>query len=382
MLHEALSGASTWIFAGHGDMLLGGEAVLGFMDEATGHMQAVSVEALVATIRTHVLHGKLKLVALCGCCTLELAIALRERAFVPYVLCWESRLLDDAAAVFDVSFAQASATGHDPQRAFESACLAVATVTEPGWLDTGEESVVQKYQLHEDPMEFEKVHPIFPVGPHSGRMRSHAPLARRGRLAVGKPRLLLPDETRLHGVPALPTHCIRRPEQINLRTALVGDSSPAAAVALRAARLGGGGGGGGSSFSNGSSLSGTPRLSDRDNSLRDGGGGGGIRQLFAGLCGVAGLGKTTLACWLCRDVVVRTAFRDGIFWIECGRGRAGLDGLTHLARLLGVSSHDQQAWWGWLDATDLSDEVANRLRGLHCLIVLDDVWHESQLQPL
>ena len=61
-LGEALKGRSTWLFAGHGDMLLAGEAVLAFTD-GLGQLEAVSVDALVGIVRPHVLHGQLQLSA-------------------------------------------------------------------------------------------------------------------------------------------------------------------------------------------------------------------------------------------------------------------------------------------------------------------------------
>ena len=287
MLNDALSGKSTWLFAGHGDVQLAGEAVLGFMDDAAG-LQAVSVDSLVATVRPHVVDGNLKLVVLTGCSTHTLASALRERAFVPFVLCWETRLLDDAASVFDTAFARAMASDFAPQRAYDAACLAVVSVTEPGFLDDGARGAVQKYELHEDPQEYSRVHPIFPVTAHSGRMRAHAPLAGRGRLAVGKPRLLAPDETKLHGVPSLPENYLPRAEEATLRAACVG-----ACGSINRAN-------GDSARSEGTQR-GTPTAR---------------MPAIAGIHGPAGLGKSSLAGWLCREDVVRTAFRDGIFWLE------------------------------------------------------------------
>ena len=91
-LGKALEGCTTWFFSGHGDMMLAGEMVLAFAEDGeAGVVQTVSVASLVATVRPHVVHGRLKLVVLTGCNTLPLGIALRERAFVPYVVCWETQ---------------------------------------------------------------------------------------------------------------------------------------------------------------------------------------------------------------------------------------------------------------------------------------------------
>ena len=66
-------------------ILLEGESVLGFADEegaGAGGAQAVSIDALVATVRPHVIHGRLSLVILTGCHTIDLANALRERVLL------------------------------------------------------------------------------------------------------------------------------------------------------------------------------------------------------------------------------------------------------------------------------------------------------------
>ena len=77
---------------------------------------------------------------------------------------------------------------------------------------------------------------------------------------------------------------------------------------------------------------------------------------------------------------VRSAYRDGTYWLEFGRSRHGLDGLSRLARLLGIApkvadEHRRR------NSTDLSDEVARKLEGKRVLIVLDDVWDETQPRP-
>ena len=95
----------------------------------------MSIDTLVGIVRPHVLTGKLKLVVLTGCCTARLAAALRERAFVPHVLCWETVLSDEAGRIFGTAFAQAVASGEEPPAALEEARTAVSTKTEPGnWI--------------------------------------------------------------------------------------------------------------------------------------------------------------------------------------------------------------------------------------------------------
>jgi len=99
-----------------------------------------------------------------------------------------------------------------------------------------------------------------------------------------------------------------------------------------------------------------------------------------GIAGTAGLGKTTTANWLALDACVRSAFRDGIFWLEFGKDRTAMQRLARLAELLGVPPEE-------LDRLErrgvdsLRDEVARRLKDQCCLIVLDDVWDKQQPKP-
>lgn len=428
-LDEALSGRRAWFFCGHGDVPLAGECVLGFHGLA-GAQESISVDALVAIVKPHVLWGRLQLVVLTGCRTLALAMALRERAFCPYVLCWETLLLDEAAQIFDTAFAAATAAAHEPHQAFEAACRAVTTVTEPGHLDTGAACDVQKFELHVDPLDYERVWPTYPLTHRSGRMRQHAPMAGRGRLAVGKPRLLLPDETKLHSVPSLPAHYMPRPEQGALRAALVGgvDESAWLAEAIVDACARGEGrpqlllsdaagprGGAGDGFGTGGVggvMPGGAGVGGVMPGMAPGAGGaalslgGGSTALplgslaapptalpqphlpFAGLAGGAGLGKSCLAAWLCRDTIVRTAFRDGCYWLELKREDSGLDAIAALARMLGASPEEvdgrrrrDDAASAGAAASPLTDDVARRLHGKHCLIVLDDVTDAQQPRP-
>ena len=105
-LYRLLHGRTIWCFPGHGDAMLQSETTLAFVS-AAGTIEVVSIDTLVDTVRPHVLAGSLKLVVLTGCCTARLAAALRERAFVPHVVCWETVLNDTAGRIFGKAFAQA-----------------------------------------------------------------------------------------------------------------------------------------------------------------------------------------------------------------------------------------------------------------------------------
>ena len=112
-LDRLLAGRTTWCFPGHGDAMLQSEPVLAFVGVG-GAIEVVSIATLVNTVRPHVLTGKLKLVVLTGCCTARLAAKLRELAFVPYVVCWETVLNDEAGRIFGTAFAQAVASTPNP----------------------------------------------------------------------------------------------------------------------------------------------------------------------------------------------------------------------------------------------------------------------------
>ena len=167
---------------------------------------------------------------------------------------------------------------------------AVCTVTEPGKLDTGLDALVQKFELDINPKDATKV--------HKGRLR-RPPGAPRGPLAAGTPKLLRFESTTLHGVPSLPAHYMPRPEQWDLRDALVngvrGDGTVVGIVGA---------------------------------------------SPVTGIAGTAGLGKTTTANWLALDPCVRSAFRDGVFWLEFGKERTAMQRLVRLAVLLGVPPED------------------------------------------
>ena len=195
-LDSALGGRTTFFFEGHGDAELKSEKVLAFVG-ADGRMESVSTSTLVETVRKHVIDDGLRLVVLMGCRTRALATALRGQACVPAVVCWDTVLLDAAAAIFSAALALSIYQGTSLQRAFDNACRAVTSRTETGRLDTGQPANVQKYELV-DPLDATQVHQS---GPLRGRLIALDSGARRGRMAVGRPRLLDDRASALAAVP-------------------------------------------------------------------------------------------------------------------------------------------------------------------------------------
>ena len=182
-LGELLRGKQIWFCPAHGDAMLHGEPVLAF--ERDGQLEVVSIDTLVNTVRPHVKSGQLKLVVLTGCCTSRLALALHERAGVPDVIAWETKLEDRAGKAFGASFAEVTARqllhgGRlDPKAAFEAACTAVTTLTEPGTLDNGHAGLVQQFELFVDPKDSTRVLQAtgrLITGPGQGRIAAGTPV--------------------------------------------------------------------------------------------------------------------------------------------------------------------------------------------------------------
>ena len=73
-LNRLLEGRRVWMHSGHGDVPLDGEPTLAF--EKEGRTQAVRIETIATTVRSH--KGTLKLVVLMGCKTRQLAEELKE----------------------------------------------------------------------------------------------------------------------------------------------------------------------------------------------------------------------------------------------------------------------------------------------------------------
>jgi hypothetical protein len=91
--------------------------------------------------------------------------------------------------------------------------------------------------------------------------------------------------------------------------------------------------------------------------------------------GMGGIGKTVLAQALCHDDVVQQAFPDGIFWFAIGRESqldfpARMKTVPGLDRLLGLYDGETACLSQYRD-----------VRKKAALIVLDDLWHISDVEP-
>jgi hypothetical protein len=98
--------------------------------------------------------------------------------------------------------------------------------------------------------------------------------------------------------------------------------------------------------------------------------------ITSALLGAGGYGKTTLALALCHDQQVKDAFPDGILWVTLGTQPGNLIGkMEDLVYLLcreraGCTSQEAAT-------AKLREGLAERT----CLLVIDDVWHASDLEP-
>ena len=95
------------------------------------------------------------------------------------------------------------------------------------------------------------------------------------------------------------------------------------------------------------------------------------------LLGTGGFGKTTLAIALCHDADVRKRFRDGIFWVTLGEKKS--------INLIGKIEDLLQSLLGKRDSFTSEAAAAAALGGAlsrgRYLLVVDDVWRYSDLEP-
>ncbi len=100
----------------------------------------------------------------------------------------------------------------------------------------------------------------------------------------------------------------------------------------------------------------------REGSLVDG------DNRVTGICGIGGVGKTSLAIAIARSVEVRRAFKDGIIWLNVGpEANAGT-----LLRRIGVALDDLP--YHYADVETGHARLIQILQEKTCLIVMDNVW--------
>jgi len=88
-----------------------------------------------------------------------------------------------------------------------------------------------------------------------------------------------------------------------------------------------------------------------------------------------GFGKTTMASAICHDNRSVDHFDDGILWVTLGQTP---NLLNELVKLYAALTGERPAF---IDLEDAARELAARLEGKACLLVLDDVWKPAHLRP-
>src|SRR5271165_852522 len=105
---------------------------------------------------------------------------------------------------------------------------------------------------------------------------------------------------------------------------------------------------------------------------------GGRHIALTALQGMGGIGKTVLAQALCHDEVVQQAFPDGVVWITIGKESA-FDAITRMREVGKALGDDLSRYENVLAA---KNQYRSTIRKKAALIVVDDVWRSTDLEPL
>ena len=89
------------------------------------------------------------------------------------------------------------------------------------------------------------------------------------------------------------------------------------------------------------------------------------------LCGMGGIGKTTLAASIGRNREVQELFPDGVLWTALGPEPAIRILLNNLGDILGIDLKPE------LDEAACTDRLRNSLQQRRLLLIVDDVWKEK-----
>jgi len=98
--------------------------------------------------------------------------------------------------------------------------------------------------------------------------------------------------------------------------------------------------------------------------------------ITAALRGAGGYGKTTMAMALCHDERIQDAFDDGVLWVTLGENPGNLVG--KLEDLIYKLSEKRP---GFTSIDAASGHLAELLRDRDILLVIDDVWNSTHLEP-
>lgn len=99
---------------------------------------------------------------------------------------------------------------------------------------------------------------------------------------------------------------------------------------------------------------------------------------LVGVTGEGGGGKTTLIAASCRDERFAPLLPDGVLWITLGQDADGPDLANRINDLSALLSGSRPEF---SDAKKAGEYFGTLLEGKRCLLVIDDVWRSSQLEP-
>jgi WD40 repeat protein len=103
-----------------------------------------------------------------------------------------------------------------------------------------------------------------------------------------------------------------------------------------------------------------------------------VGLVSARLEGAGGFGKTTLAVLACADPRVRARFLERDFWVTLGEHVHGAELLAKVNDLIVTVSGTRQPF---TDLEQASQHLGRLVNSARTLLVIDDVWHPSQLTP-
>ncbi|MFH9425712.1 NB-ARC domain-containing protein [Streptomyces sp. NPDC017529] len=105
----------------------------------------------------------------------------------------------------------------------------------------------------------------------------------------------------------------------------------------------------------------------------------GVVAMTTALAGAGGFGKTTMARMLVHDRQVRDLFPDGILWIQLNEGLKDAALAETIDNVCAVVSGSKPPY---TDPLAAGAELGALLGDRRFLLVIDDAWHQDQLNPL